>query len=1076
LHALVRNMEVQFYNSYKKWEFMEESELQQNIRNLKYYIIGNCGIKCGYMSLKLSDIEDKLIDLLQKFSKNEELKLDIMAILCSLVKDEQYRCSKAEDDFATKLLMQEIETGSMRYVEYCLSYLRNRKVHLCKNEKALQGILRYIQISERIQYNMAAIFASACKDYNCKKVIVKSGALSYLLPLMFSFLPKFKVCGLKFVAALLYKSYGAAILLSGVSYNGVPLPVHLKECLSSGNVYIVQLYAAKCLIYFYRIKCLKDIRPFIIKKLIPTILQIISAPDNYVRKLLKAEACEALAYCIEDDPELQYMVHWNQLILQTFNQCNSLSFIKNKDVETIAAHIGSLKCISSIIGGNENIRRRVLGQIVDMDAYLLQMLTLEECPDDLKLAVYRCLLSMSRSVEQLRTVFHHCLICKALKDIVHAPNTKFVDVISSLLCNLVLEFSPLQSVILEYDFLATVCEWLHDDSHNLRLNAAWILMNMSYRADVDMKNSIVQALPPLNILYMLTEDKSEALVVSRLLGLLRNLLAEANFTDELMSNHGATIIEIFLEVLRGRFEECCKEQVLYALANTATGVEARKQLLKNDAIFEMISKFINHCNAELQIASVRCVHNLLMPRLGDVIGDAVLLDRILQKFNVVKHLKENKKEKTLVDVSCPAIVNEYNKYMGGVDLARMLRALYPIDHRSRKWYRRIFLDTPRGKALTKVNKAYARKSCGRASVTANTETSRRRVRRPEPTKLISSVLVQDKKGCKGGVTTNLDVAAVIRRTLHGDDCPVDEHTAYRMEKRAILKKAKEVRSAMYKQRVKRFPRLPRDRQDLVLADEFTRTKSGKAFLLTQSASKHILIFSTAGSIKLLAAMQTWGMDGTFKVVPYWYEQLFTIHAFAAGKLVPAVCCLCTDKDIGTNKFISQALISRAAVLEDDLNPDIIICDFETALIPAIQRYFPNAQVQGCYFYFCQAVHRKVGELGLKTRYRQHEETRRKIKMLLATAFLPVPHVNTGVILLEAGTTGPITTWKVGIIGSTKKRVLLTRNPAAGSIRQISSRYAEKQQRVMIYTRECTSGRRTSERFLEALMCLTLKPI
>ncbi|KRY37531.1 hypothetical protein T03_672 [Trichinella britovi] len=40
-------------------------------------------------------------------------------------------------------------------------------------------------------------------------------------------------------------------------------------------------------------------------------------------------------------------------------------------------------------------------------------------------------------------------------------------------------------------------------------------------------------------------------------------------------------------------------------------------------------------------------------------------------------------------------------------------------------------------------------------------------------------------------------------------------------------------------------------------------------------------------------MQTWGMDGTFKVVPQWYQQLFTIHAFVAGKLVPAVYCLCT---------------------------------------------------------------------------------------------------------------------------------------------------------------------------------------
>ncbi|KRZ73835.1 PiggyBac transposable element-derived protein 2 [Trichinella papuae] len=133
---------------------------------------------------------------------------------------------------------------------------------------------------------------------------------------------------------------------------------------------------------------------------------------------------------------------------------------------------------------------------------------------------------------------------------------------------------------------------------------------------------------------------------------------------------------------------------------------------------------------------------------------------------VSKVKRWNKKEKALVDVSCPAIVKEYNKYMGGVDLAGMLRALYRIDHRSRKWYRRIFFWTIHvavvngwlkykrdlrtseaasssqkdlmqfaldvAEALTKVNKAYPRKSRGRMSLTANVETSRRRVRRPEP--------------------------------------------------------------------------------------------------------------------------------------------------------------------------------------------------------------------------------------------------------------------------------------------------------------------------------------------------------
>ncbi|KRX13267.1 hypothetical protein T07_8551 [Trichinella nelsoni] len=39
-----------------------------------------------------------------------------------------------------------------------------------------------------------------------------------------------------------------------------------------------------------------------------------------------------------------------------------------------------------------------------------------------------------------------------------------------------------------------------------------------------------------------------------------------------------------------------------------------------------------------------------------------------------------------------------------------------------------------------------------------------------------------------------------------------------------------------------------------------------------------------------------------------------------------------------------------------------------------------------------------------------------------------------------------------------------------------SRYAEKQRRVMMYTGECISGRRTMEQFLEALMYLMPEPI
>ncbi|XP_003375683.1 hypothetical protein Tsp_09262, partial [Trichinella spiralis] len=115
----------------------------------------------------------------------------------------------------------------------------------------------------------------------------------------------------------------------------------------------------------------------------------------------------------------------------------------------------------------------------------------------------------------------------------------------------------------------------------------------------------------------------------------------------------------------------------------------------------------------------------------------------------------------------------------------------------------------------------------------------------------------------------------------------------------------------------------------------------------------------------------------------------------------------TTTDIGTYGFIFQALLNKAAILGVSLNPESIICDFETALIPAMQGYFPNTRVQDCYFYFCQAIHRKVSELGLKTRYRTEEQRKRKIRMLLATTFLPVPQVVICVSLLEAGTTGTL---------------------------------------------------------------------
>ena len=49
-----------------------------------------------------------------------------------------------------------------------------------------------------------------------------------------------------------------------------------------------------------------------------------------------------------------------------------------------------------------------------------------------------------------------------------------------------------------------------------------------------------------------------------------------------------------------------------------------------------------------------------------------------------------KKEKKRKDIPYPQIVKQYNKNMGGVDLADMLIALYRIPCKSNRWYQKLF--------------------------------------------------------------------------------------------------------------------------------------------------------------------------------------------------------------------------------------------------------------------------------------------------------------------------------------------------------------------------------------------------
>ena len=106
------------------------------------------------------------------------------------------------------------------------------------------------------------------------------------------------------------------------------------------------------------------------------------------------------------------------------------------------------------------------------------------------------------------------------------------------------------------------------------------------------------------------------------------------------------------------------------------------------------------------------------------------------------------------------------------------------------------------------------------------------------------------------------------------------------------------------------------------------------------------------------------MDGTFKCVPHIFSQMITIHGKYESRIWPLLHVLINNKNQESYKLMLSAI--KRFMLKHKLSckPESFSVDFEAGIIGALELHYPNALILGCYFHYCQAVYRKVQELGL----------------------------------------------------------------------------------------------------------------
>ena len=131
--------------------------------------------------------------------------------------------------------------------------------------------------------------------------------------------------------------------------------------------------------------------------------------------------------------------------------------------------------------------------------------------------------------------------------------------------------------------------------------------------------------------------------------------------------------------------------------------------------------------------------------------------------------------------------------------------------------------------------------------------------------------------------------------------------------------------------------------------QYQRSYANEQFLIFNSGqgdADRIFIFGTNQSLQLLSQSQKWFGDGTFKVCPQIFFQIYTIRAQINGCILPCIYALFLNKTEETYTRLIREVEQRVANSTTD-----VLMDFERAALNSVCQVYPNTERKGCSYHF-----------------------------------------------------------------------------------------------------------------------------
>ncbi|XP_005111149.1 armadillo repeat-containing protein 8 isoform X10 [Aplysia californica] len=486
-------------------------------------------------------------------------------------------------------------------------------------------LLSLLPVSPKCQEHIITVLERACQTKEHQQVLLESGAVSVLAPMLWG--PyHIQMPTLLCFGKLCYKNPDvcAAVIKEHDTKEA------FVNLMARDKPSEMQIEAAKVLTYLHRGGAIPSSDFVISRKTLGTLVRMCKRDRPLMQNV---HAAETLACLIEKDVGLQEIASITDHVISTL--ANYLQF---KDVKKMSANSNqevdwgsemkraAFLAFASLTANDEDIREKVIKQdcfIEQVQASLLSDNQLEV------IASLKCLHSLTRSVQQIRTVLHDSSVWKPIVDVFSSASEELLGLDKEVgaqggspetrekvllaigcMCNLALEFSPSREAMLEYNAVELLSELSQSQDAALRFNATWCLMSLAYGSGEQLRVSLISCLTA-DVLVPRLEDELVT-IREKALGIVRNLLTTKHSIDHAVKSLGSSVIEaVFNNIRNPSMPPEVIEQALCVVSNMVDGPSCKAHIISKTEDINSVLQHLKSDNEDLQLPVLQFISNLI---------------------------------------------------------------------------------------------------------------------------------------------------------------------------------------------------------------------------------------------------------------------------------------------------------------------------------------------------------------------------------------------------------------------------------------------------------------------------------